>query len=123
MEFRRVPEARFAFWASEKIKQAFDRKQTIETRAPVRQGFQTGHNEIYLRFWHEVDHDRVVCDAASKEDVFSRGKKWVPYHKGGPLRKWYGNHDHVVAFDEPNFEALLRSENCLPLGTFISKRE
>ena len=113
-EFKRIPEHRFAFWASKSIKLAFDCHQTIETQAPVRQGFQTGDNDIFLRYWYEVDRTRITCNATRKEDVFYQGKKWVPYHKGGVLRKWYGNHDHIVAFDKKSYELLLRSGNCLP---------
>jgi hypothetical protein len=113
-EFNRIPGHRFAFWASERLKSAFDRNQTIEGQSPVRQGFQTGNNASFVRLWHEVSHAKLMFDASSKEDVFSNGKKWVPYHKGGPFRKWYGNHDYVVGFDKASYSLLLKSGNCLP---------
>ena len=29
-------------------------------------------------------------------DIDLARTKWIPYHKGGEMRKWYGNHEYVV---------------------------
>jgi hypothetical protein len=92
----------------------FDTGANLESAAPVRQGFQTGDNDYFMRWWHEVDFTKVMLNASSKEDVFDAGKKWVPYNKGGEFRKWYGNNEYLVAFDREHYEMLLVSGNCLP---------
>lgn len=113
-DIRRIPESRWAYWLSDAVLRCFDSGQSLESCAPVRQGFQTGDNDRFLRFWHEINVSTMEQNASCKEDVFNRNKKWVPYNKGGDFCKWYGNNEYVVAFDKQNYELLLVSGNCLP---------
>lgn len=113
-DFSRIPEGRMAYWLSAAVIACFDTGRNIESMAPVRQGFQTGNNDRFVRQWHEVSADRTMLTAENKEDVFVSGRKWVPYNKGGELRKWFGNNDYVVAFDQESYETLAVSGNCLP---------
>lgn len=119
--FSRIPEGRMAYWLSPAVIACFDKGRNIESIAPVRQGFQTGNNERFVRLWHEVSIDRTMFNAESKEEVFSSGRKWVPYNKGGEFRKWFGNHEHVVAFDQESYETLAVSGNCLPSRAYYFK--
>jgi hypothetical protein len=112
--FEKVPTCIFAYWASPQLVSSFETGQRLEDIAPVRQGFQTGENSTFIRSWQEVSQERSIYSAESKEVVFESAKKWVPYNKGGPFRKWFGNNDLVVAFDQENYEILSRSGNCLP---------
>jgi len=113
-DFSRIPEGRMAYWLSEALIACFDKGRNIESMAPVRQGFQTGNNDRFVRLWHEVSFGRTILSAGCKEEVFASGRKWVPYNKGGELRKWFGNNDYLVAFDQENYETLAVSGNCLP---------
>jgi hypothetical protein len=72
--------------------------------------------------WPEVSSNRCKFDAISKEDVFASSKKWVPYNKGGSFRRWYGNNEFLVAFDETNYALLSRSGNCLPSRNLYFKK-
>ena len=113
-DFVRVPESRWAYWLSDAVLACFDKGEDLESVAPVRQGFQTGNNDYFMRYWHEVDAAKLKLDAKQKEDVFASGRKWVPYNKGGNYRKWYGNNEYIVAFDSEHYDTLLVSGNCLP---------
>lgn len=122
INFARIPEKRMAYWLSRDVISCFDRGENIETIAPVRQGFQTGDNDRFMRIWHEVSSRKTILDAKSKEEVFASGRKWVPYNKGGELRKWFGNNDYVVAFDRENYDLLSVSGNCLPSRNFYFQK-
>ncbi len=111
--FQPLPFHIFAYWISPALAAVFGNSQIIEDVGIVRQGFQTGDNDRFMRFWHEVGHSKSKYDATTKDDV-SGQIKWVPYNKGGEFQKWYGNNDYVVAFDEENYNVLLTSGNCLP---------
>ncbi|GEC97237.1 hypothetical protein ZRA01_33100 [Zoogloea ramigera] len=113
-DFFLIPDCCIGYWASDKLFGLFGKSTTLESVAPVRQGFQTGNNDRFLRFWFEISWMHVIVDAKSKEDVFNLKRKWVPYNKGGAFRKWYGNHDYVVAFDEESYRMLSSLGNCLP---------
>lgn len=116
--FSRIPEGRMAYWISPSVIACFDVGRNIESIAPVRQGFQTGNNDKFMRCWHEVSQNKTMFEAGCKEDVFAAGRKWVPYNKGGEFRKWFGNNDYVVAFDKESYETLAVSGNCLPSRNF-----
>ena len=38
----------------------------------------------------------MAASCTSQSDFDSRRAKWVPYNKGGHFRKWYGNLDYVL---------------------------
>jgi len=100
IDFKSIPGSPIAYWTS--------------SIAPVRQGFQTGDNQRFLRFWHEVNFDKCGFGFASTEEFHSSSKKYAPYNKGGEFRKWYGNNDYLVSFDIKNYEILSRLGNNLP---------
>lgn len=113
-DFSKIPNFPIAYWVSDKFRELFNNSATIEDIAPVRQGFQTGDNDRFLRFWHEVDFNKVILNASKKEDVWNNQKKWVPYNKGGSFRRWFGNNEYLVSFDEVNYSMLSKMGNCLP---------
>ncbi|WP_412771521.1 hypothetical protein [Ligilactobacillus murinus] len=67
-------------------------------------GLQTGDNNYFLREWWEVEHDKIKFDAKSIPDAVESGKKWFPYNKGGSFRRWYGNYDYVVNWENDGQE-------------------
>ena len=74
----------FIYWISDEFREKFGGKvlgDVVETC----KGIDTSNNERFLRFWWEVDHNKISTDY--KVDL----KKWVRYCKGGPYNKWYGN--------------------------------
>lgn len=113
-DFTRVPGDPIAYWISDNIRNIFSDRPTIEDLAPVRQGFQTGNNDRFLRLWFEVDSQSLGNSCQSTEDFQSSQKRYAPYNKGGDYRRWYGNNEFVVKFDKENFIALSKSGNKLP---------
>ena len=55
------------------------------------------------------------------EGCRSSRAKWFPYNKGGEFRKWYGNHEYVVNWDNDGQRAMstYRSIRCRSLSTNI----
>ena len=69
-----------------------------------KQGLATGNNDRFLRIWFEVDFNKIGFQISSLEDSNKCGKKWFPYNKGGNRRKWYGNQDLIVNWENDGFE-------------------
>lgn len=109
-----LPGSPIAYWASDALLGTFSSDRKVEDISPVRQGFQTGDNNRFMRFWHEVSLSKIKSDATSTEEFQAAGAKWAPYLKGGGFRKWFGNDDYVVAFDPPNYDLLATLGNKLP---------
>lgn len=80
----------------------------------VRQGLSTGDNDKYLRLWFEVSHPKIAFSKSSKEGVWKDNLRYVPLHKGGSYRKWFGNNEYILKFDEQSFHDLANSSNHLP---------
>lgn len=86
---------------------------TIKDRFICRAGMQTGNNDLFLRFWHEV--------SSVNTDHFNKGTKWFSYNKGGSQRKWYGNLDLVVDWENNGFDIKAFKKHRLELGEIEKK--
>ena len=96
--FSKIPGSPVAYWVSENFVRAFENK-TIGELAKPRQGLATGCNDIFIRQWYEVKIENIKFDAHSIAEAVKSKKKWFPYNKGGEFRKWYGNNDFVVNWE------------------------
>ncbi|MGH2326253.1 BREX-1 system adenine-specific DNA-methyltransferase PglX [Leuconostoc lactis] len=97
--FNKIPGSPIAYWASDNLLQDFEIGQQMDTLVEPRVGLQTGDNSLFLRQWFEVNYDKIKFDAKDISESVSSNKKWFPYNKGGSYRKWYGNYDYVVNWE------------------------
>ena len=97
--FSNIPGTPFAYWASNSIFRAFSSKNNIDTVGASRSGMQTGNNELFLRLWFEVSNIKLGFGFNNFEECFQSKKKWIPQPKGGAFRRWYGNLDYVVNYE------------------------
>ncbi|HAT2164887.1 BREX-1 system adenine-specific DNA-methyltransferase PglX [Proteus mirabilis] len=116
--FVNIPGSPIAHWVEQSIYEIFKEKESIGDISDVRAGMATGDNDKHIRLWHEVSANKSIYSANSKEDVWNQGKKWIPYNKGGEARKWYGNLDYVINFDESSYRKLKQSGNKCPSEEF-----
>lgn len=86
--FSKIPGSPVAYWASNKLFNTFTLFDTIGDHFDVRNGITTGDNNTFLRLWFETSK----CN-----------KRWVPCNKGGAYRKWYGNKEYVVDWENDGY--------------------
>ncbi|WP_151817453.1 BREX-1 system adenine-specific DNA-methyltransferase PglX [Acinetobacter ursingii] len=91
-DFKKIPGSPVAYWVSEKIFTIFDNFKSVSNFCFSSEGIKTGNNERFLRFWHEVSY--AESGVYNNQDV-----KWVFHHKGGEYKKWYGNHEYVIYWE------------------------
>jgi hypothetical protein len=65
-----------------------------------RQGLATGCNDMFLRNWHELSYSEIGFSLGSIKESMKSKLRWFPYNKGGEWRKWYGNNEYVVDWEE-----------------------
>ena len=94
--FEDIPDYRFVFWINEKTKKLFS-EDSFEKTVAVKQGITTSDNERFLRYWFEVEKEKIGFNETS-ESAKNNGKKWFPYSKGGENRRWYGNNEYVINY-------------------------
>lgn len=112
--FFNIPNYNLGYWISDQMVKTFKECQTIGDISQPRQGLASGNNALFYRFWQEIDFDKFISNAKSKEQVWNMGKKYVPVNKGGGYKKWYGNNYEIIKFDKYNYNKLLKSGNHLP---------
>ena len=96
IEFKKIPGSPVAYWVSERVRAVFEEGTLLGKLADAKQGLATADNDQFLRRWYEVDHGNCSYDSESRDAAAQSGKKWFPYNKGGEFRKWYGNQEYLV---------------------------
>ena len=95
--FLNIPGAPVAYWVSDQLLHDFTIGERLDRTAKPKQGIKTADKNRFLRFWHEID---ITKSSIVKSEI----DKWYPCNKGGSFRKWYGNNEYVVNWENNGFE-------------------
>lgn len=98
INFSKIPGNPVAYWVSDNLLNDFIMGIELEKVALPRQGIKTADKDRFLRFWYEIEKNKMSI--YEKNSV----KKWFPCNKGGSFRKWYGNNEYVVNWENNGFE-------------------
>ncbi|MGL4863155.1 MAG: BREX-1 system adenine-specific DNA-methyltransferase PglX [Cetobacterium sp.] len=115
-DFKKIPGSPIAYWVSKKFRKIFNLKKMSDI-CDVKKGLSTGENDIYLKKWTEVCIKKVGLNISCSEKAKESLKKWFPYNKGGEFRKWYGNREYLINWEDDGFElknssrAVLRNQS------------
>ena len=82
--FAKIPGSPIAYWANESLFKCFVDFKCIGNYFHVRNGITTGDNNLFLRLWHEISPNV---------------EKWYSLNKGGTFRKWNGNREYVIDWE------------------------
>ncbi|MCF8307424.1 MAG: BREX-1 system adenine-specific DNA-methyltransferase PglX [Bacteroidales bacterium] len=102
-DFKNIPDYRIGYWLNRKQIEAFSKEPDLRHIYPPRAGLSTGNNNRFLRFWHEVSFSKLDFSNKSRNDL-KESKKWLPMTKGGRFRKWYGNNDFIINWENDGEE-------------------
>lgn len=86
------------FWGTDKIFETYSRNLSLSAVANPCVGLQTADNDRFLRTWFEVNLFASGFNMKNAALATRSEKKWFPYNKGGYKRRWYGNQEMVVNF-------------------------
>lgn len=85
--FSKIPGSPIAYWISDFLFKDYDEGKQLGNIFDVKKGMTTADNNRFLRFWFEVQKKQL-------------NEKWYKTHKGGEFRKWYGNDENVVNWQD-----------------------
>lgn len=105
-DFKIIPGETFTYWISLKTKSLYNNKLFLREYALPRIGLVTGDANRFLRLWYEVGYEKVKFNTNSIEETKNYDYKWYPYHKGGSYRKWYGNLEYVINWENNGYEIM-----------------
>ncbi|MDO8731938.1 MAG: BREX-1 system adenine-specific DNA-methyltransferase PglX [Actinomycetota bacterium] len=96
----KLPGCPIAYWATERDYQVFESFLTLSDAMATREGMTTGNNGLFLRRWFEVSTAGIGFGLTDENQAIQSGKRWFPYLKGGTFRRWYGNLEYVVDWEQ-----------------------
>lgn len=99
--FKNIPGTPIAYWVSDKIIATFTNNGRVEDYGEARKGLSTGSNDTFLRHWFEPSINKCDLQNLHRRNIF---KKWVPINKGGNFRKWYGNNEYLINWENDGFD-------------------
>lgn len=105
----------------QKLIQLFDKRDKVGSLVEAGNGLQTNDNSMFLRQWHEVTKETLGFGIHTKEKAMATEKKWFPYNKGGEFRKWFGNQEYVINWENNGFSIKNRKKNDLVAGKITAK--
>lgn len=89
-DFEKIPGSPIGYWLSENLLLLISESKTLKDVTNIGVGMQTGNNDRFIRKWQEVlQRDFNVND----------GEKWFALNKGGDFKKWYGNQESVLYWE------------------------
>ena len=107
--FEKIPGAPVAYWVSKQFIELFGKK-TISEVCAQKTRISTGDNERFMRHWFEIEETKMFYP-----------QKWVPCPKGGEYRKWYGNINLLLNWDNDGAELKSFSRAMLGDSRFFLK--
>ena len=102
--FSKIPGSPVAYWVNDKFYIAFESGVLLESIAHPKKGLATTDNNRFLRLWFEVAFNLCGVGFHAAKDAKESNKKWFPLNKGGEYRKWYGNKDYLVNWENDGQE-------------------
>lgn len=102
--FEKIPGCPIGYWISSNILRIFTSNLALSAVASPCVGLQTADNARFLRLWFEVSRSRIGFGFENAASAAQSGLKWFPHNKGGAFRKWYGNQDSIVNWENDGFE-------------------
>ena len=100
--FSKIPGNPISFWSSERMAETFAESHPLAHIANPRQGLITGDVNRFVRKWYECSRENSNLNDTVTENVHIG--KWFPYCNGGSFRKWYGNNEDVVNWENDGYE-------------------
>ena len=81
-----------AYWLSPGYRRLLSKGERMQKRFEIGSGLSTSDNERFLRYVWEVSSSKIF--SGERSDA-----KWFLFQKGGSYRKWYGNLEYVVDWE------------------------
>lgn len=92
-----IPGFPIVYWASGTVFNQYKHYPLIYNICPPKPGLSTGDNNRFLRFWQEVEFNKISFTGINS-------LKWYPINKGGEYRRWYGNQQYIVNWNKNGYE-------------------
>ena len=108
--FDKIPGSPIAYWVDDNLIDCFNNTK-LESLGDIKVGLQTGENNRFLRYWFEVDFNKIGFSSKTCEESEKTGKKWFPYNKGGDYVNWENDGYEIRNIKGSNGRIRSRAQN------------
>jgi len=102
--FDAIAGAPWIYWIPDSLRRLFEELPNLGKVAQPVVGLQTGEDARFLCYWWEVGQKCIAFGCRDRAEAHASDRRWFPYMKGGAYRKWYGNQEHVVNWQDDGEE-------------------
>lgn len=102
--FSKIPGEPISYWIDSNWFINFEKYPSMRKVLTLKKGTSTGNNDLFIKRWEEVDFTRINFSSHNPEEALASKLKWFPMNGGGLRRKWYGNRDFVVNWENDGQE-------------------
>ncbi len=103
-KFNQIDGLYISYWMSDTIEHVFKTSKNLNELGKTKQGLATGNNDLFLKKWYEVNYNNIGFKYKSREESKNSRMKWFPCTKGGSYRKWYGNNEYIVNWENDGYD-------------------
>lgn len=104
--FKQVPGTPIAYWLSDAAIEDMASLPSLSHYAQPKQGMVTRDNKRFMRSWWEIGIMDFNDAIQSHDEARESGAKWLPCTSGGQFRKWYGNNEDVIFWENDGAELI-----------------
>ena len=97
--YNSIPGCTISYWLSKGLINTFATSKKLNDFGEPKQGLSTADNDLFIREWFEVQLLKINFNSSDSINAFASGQKWFPFNKGGSFRRWYGNQDYVINWE------------------------
>ena len=110
-DFKKIPGNPISYWVSQRAVTLFSSGRYLGDISSPRQGLATSDDQRFLRLWHEVAINDCALKTSEDNEVDRALKKWIPFVKGGAVRRWYGNNEFIINWQNDGSEVKEYAES------------
>ncbi|HGP2597479.1 TPA: BREX-1 system adenine-specific DNA-methyltransferase PglX, partial [Salmonella enterica] len=104
-DFKNIPGMPIAYWIDLLSLLSFRHHKKLGEKIALKAGMSTGDNIKFQRYWYEVSIKKtLITNKESNTKIDIHNIKWFPCSSGGEYRKWYGNNEIVVNWENNGYE-------------------
>ncbi|EAT2430708.1 BREX-1 system adenine-specific DNA-methyltransferase PglX [Salmonella enterica subsp. enterica serovar Livingstone] len=104
-DFKNIPGMPIAYWIDLPSLLSFRHHKKLGEKIALKAGMSTGDNIKFQRYWYEVSIKKtLITNKESNTKIDIHNIKWFPCSSGGEYRKWYGNNEIVVNWENNGYE-------------------
>jgi type II restriction/modification system DNA methylase subunit YeeA len=107
-DFHKIPGSPIAYWVNESFAESFAQKKVADYYE-VKSGIMTGNDPIHLKFWYEVEYQKINSFCQDSKDMADY--TWFPINKGGEYRHYFGNNNYVINLKNNGENIKSKSKN------------